>query len=150
MGCAFAFTSPSQLPHRPTDPADNLRLMSTILNIHRDGKSFAMGDTESKALISPEVGARHLTFNYIRYAPKAEFPQHQHEASEDVFLVLEGSGWVREGEKLTPIAPGDVVFIPAGETHGTLAGPDGMAVVSCQAPPDAKLYTGERNPPAKP
>jgi quercetin dioxygenase-like cupin family protein len=119
--------------------------MSLIRNIHKDGTPFAMGDTTSKVLIAPEVGARHVTFNYIRYAPHAEFPQHIHDHSEDVFLVLEGRGWLKEGEQLTPIGPGDVIFVPPGERHGTVAGPEGMVVVSCQGPPDLKLYTGERD-----
>lgn len=104
-----------------------------------------MGDTESTVLVSPECGARHVTFNYIRYQPGAEFPQHHHDQSEDVFMVLEGTGWFKEGERLTPIGPGDVVFIPAGDMHGTVAGEDGMTVVSCQGPPDEKLYRGERD-----
>lgn len=119
--------------------------MSLIRNIHKDGKAFQMGDTQSKVLISPEVGSKHVTFNYIRYAANAEFPQHIHDQSEDVFLVLEGNGWFREGDKRTPIGPGDVVFIPPGERHGTIAGPQGMVVISCQGPPDPKLYTGERD-----
>jgi quercetin dioxygenase-like cupin family protein len=119
--------------------------MAQILNVHRDGKAFPMGTTHARVLVSPEMGSRHVTFNYIRYEPGAEFPQHLHDHSEDVFLVLEGSGWFKEGTKMTPIAPGDVVFIPAGEIHGTVAGPEGMLVVSCQGPPDRKLYTGERD-----
>jgi quercetin dioxygenase-like cupin family protein len=119
--------------------------MSLIRNIHKDGKPFVMGSTESKVLISPEVGSKHVTFNYIRYGANAEFPQHIHDQSEDVFLVLEGTGWFKEGEKLTAIGPGDVVFIPPGERHGTVAGPQGMVVISCQGPPDPKLYTGERD-----
>ena len=119
--------------------------MSTVLNIQRDGQAFTMGDTQSKVLVSPAMGARHVTFNYIRYGSNAEFPQHLHDSSEDVFLVLEGSGWFREGDKRTPIGPGDVVFVPPGEVHGTIAGPHGMVVISCQGPPDAKLYSGERD-----
>ena len=119
--------------------------MALIRNVHRDGQPFAMGDTHSTVVISPRTGAKHVTFNYIRYGPNAEFPQHQHEESEDVFFVLEGSGWLRLGDELRPIAPGDVVWIPAGEVHGTVAGPEGMLVVSCQGPPDPCLYTGERN-----
>lgn len=119
--------------------------MSQIVNIHRDGKAFTMGDTQSTVLVSPATGAKHVTFNYIRYAPHAEFPQHLHDHSEDVFLVLEGSGFFKEGGKLTPIGPGDVVFVPPGEVHGTIAGPEGMVVISCQGPPDVKLYTGERD-----
>ncbi len=119
--------------------------MAQVLNVKRDGKPFSMGDTESTVVVSPAIGAKHVTFNYIRYKPNAEFPQHVHDESEDVFFVLEGTGWLKEGEKLTPIGPGDVVFVPAGERHGTVAGPDGMLVVSCQGPPDGKLYTGERD-----
>jgi quercetin dioxygenase-like cupin family protein len=119
--------------------------MAIIRNVHRDGKPFSMGDTQATVIISPEVGARHVTFNYIRYQPNAEFPQHLHDVSEDVFLVLEGSGWLKEGERLTPIGPGDVVFVPPGEVHGTVAGPQGMLVISCQGPPDPKLYSGERD-----
>jgi len=120
--------------------------MAIVKNVQRDGKPFPMGNTESRVLIHPQDGAKHVTFNYVRFAPYAEFPQHVHEHSEDVFFVLEGSGWLKQGEKLTPIGPGDVVFVPAGEQHGTVAGPDGMVVISCQGPPDPKLYTGERDP----
>src|SRR3712207_1877140 len=110
--------------------------MAKILNVHRDGKSFSMGNTHARVVVSPDIGARHVTFNYIRYEAGAEFPQHLHDQSEDVFFVLEGSGWLKEGTKLTPIGPGDVVFVPPGEMHGTVAGPQGMLVVSCQGPPD--------------
>jgi quercetin dioxygenase-like cupin family protein len=120
-------------------------IMAVIRNVDRDGRAFRMGNTQSKVIIEPATGARHVTFNYIRYEPGAEFPQHVHETSEDVFFVLEGTGWFKEGEKLTPIGPGDVVFVPAGERHGTVAGPEGMLVVSCQGPPDPRLYTGERD-----
>ena len=119
--------------------------MASILNVHRDGTPFSMGDTDAKVLVSPETGARHVTFNYISYKPDAEFPQHIHDESEDVFFVLEGSGWFQEDKKRTPIGPGDVVFVPAGEQHGTVAGPDGMLVISCQGPPDPKLFSGERD-----
>lgn len=124
--------------------------MSLIRNIHKDGTPFVMGDTTSRVLISPAVGARHLTFNYIRYGPNAEFPQHIHDQSEDVFLILEGGGWLKEGDRLTPIGPGDVIFVPPNERHGTVAGPQGMVVVSCQGPPDPKLYTGERDSSRRP
>lgn len=119
--------------------------MAIVRNVHRDGKPFSMGDTESRVIISPESGARHVTFNYIRYAANAEFPQHRHDDSEDVFFVIEGSGWLKEGDQLTPIGTGDVVLVPPRELHGTVAGPQGMVVVSCQGPPDPKLYTGERD-----
>jgi quercetin dioxygenase-like cupin family protein len=119
--------------------------MAAIFNVDRDGTPFRMGDTQSKVLVSPDTGARHVTFIYIRFDPGAEFSQHKHDRSEDVFIVLEGSGWFKQGEDLSPIGKGDVVFVPVGETHGTVAGPQGMVVAACQGPPDEKLYRGERN-----
>ena len=67
-----------------------------------------------------------------------EFPQHVHEESEDVLFVFAGSGWLKEGERMTPIQAGDVIFVRPGEVHGVVAGPSGMAVLGCQAPPDPK------------
>lgn len=124
--------------------------MALIRNVHRDGKPFSMGDTEARVIISPADGAKQVSFNYIKYAPNAEFPQHLHDVSEDVWYVIEGHGWLKLGKELIPMKVGDVVWVPAGEVHGTVAGPDGMVVVSCQGPPDPKLYTGERDSSKRP
>src|SRR5213593_1320412 len=88
--------------------------MATILNVNREGKPLAMGDTITNIIVSREIGARHVTVNYTRYEPGDEFPQHVHEES------------------------GDVIFVRPGEVHGVVAGPSGMAVLGCQAPPDPK------------
>lgn len=105
-----------------------------------DGESFDWGEGENYRVIHPGIGSRNLTLNYIRFGPGAEFFQHVHENSEDVFVVLEGSGWLKLGTEMIPIKAGDVVWVPPGEQHGTVAGPEGMVCISCQAPPDLKLY----------
>ena len=112
--------------------------MATILNVNRDGKPLAMGETFTNVIVSREIGARHVAVNYTRYEPGDEFPQHVHEESEDVLFVFTGSGWLKEGERMTPIQAGDVIFVRPGEVHGVVAGPSGMAVLGCQAPPDPK------------
>ena len=112
--------------------------MATILNVNREGKPLAMGDTITNIIVSREIGARHVTVNYTRYEPGDEFPQHVHEESEDVLFVFTGSGWLKKGERMTPIQAGDVIFVRPGEVHGVVAGPSGMAILGCQAPPDPK------------
>ena len=112
--------------------------MATILNVNREGKPLAMGDTITNITVSREIGARHVTVNYTRYEPGDEFPQHVHEESEDVLFVFTGSGWLKEGERMTPIQAGDVIFVRPGEAHGVVAGSTGMAILGCQAPPDPK------------
>jgi quercetin dioxygenase-like cupin family protein len=117
--------------------------MATIVKL-KEGIKFPMGDGHTTKVIYPEMGAKNITLNYIAFGPGQEFPQHDHGESEDVFVILEGSGVLKQGEEERPIEAGDVVHVPAGEMHGTVAGPQGMVCVSCQAPPDHKLYSGQR------
>ncbi len=112
-----------------------------------DGRRFVMGKGDTRNVYGPHNGARHLTFNYAKFPPGVAFTQHTHEHSEDLILVLEGSGVIRLDDKEFPIEPGDVILVSPGESHGTVAGPNGLTCVSVQAPPDPKLYDGSRNKP---
>ena len=67
------------------------------------GKRFQMGKGDSQHLVSPDIGARHLTMNYSVFQPGHEFPQHIHDASADIFIVLEGGVSVRQGDNYLPI-----------------------------------------------
>jgi len=118
--------------------------MAEILKL-KEGMKFQMGDGDTRRVVYPEMGAKNITLNYVVFGPGQEFPQHDHDESEDVFVILEGSGVLKQGEVERPIKAGDVVYVPAGENHGTIAGPEGMVCLSCQAPPDPKLYSGERD-----
>ena len=110
-----------------------------------DGRPFAMGKGDTRNVYGPHNGAKHLTFNYAKFEPGAAFTPHDHDASEDLILVLEGGGHIRIGDKRLPIETGDVILVSEGEFHGTIAGPDGLTCVSVQAPPDPKLFDGSRN-----
>jgi quercetin dioxygenase-like cupin family protein len=106
-----------------------------------------MGKGDTRRIIGPEVGAKNLTLNYTVFGPGHEFPQHIHDISEDIFIVLEGGVSVRQGENYTPIWAGDVVFVPSGEVHGTVNTTNDRAIlISFQGPPDLALYAGKRDP----
>jgi uncharacterized cupin superfamily protein len=45
---------------------------------------------------------------------KTAFPFHRHHVSDEMFLVLSGSGEYRLGEERLPIRPGDCLAAPAG------------------------------------
>jgi len=113
-----------------------------------DGRPFAMGHGDTRNVYGPHNGARHLTFNYAKFEPNTAFTQHVHEGSEDLILVLEGSGVIRLDDQQFPIEAGDVILVSEGEFHGTVAGPSGLTCVSVQAPPDPRLYDGSRDRPA--
>jgi len=109
-----------------------------------EGRPFNMGQGDTRNVYGPHNGARHLTFNYAKFPPGVAFTQHVHERSEDLILVLEGSGVIRLDDKEFPIEPGDVILVSEGEFHGTVAGPNGLVCVSVQAPPDPRLYDGSK------
>ena len=113
----------------------------------QDGKRFQMGGGDSRRLVDPDVGASLITLNYSVFQPGHEFPQHIHDASADVFIVLEGGVSVRQGDAYTPITVADLAYIPAGEVHGTVNQTAAEAtLISFQSPPDTALYRGERDP----
>ncbi len=120
--------------------------MARTINLE-DGEVFHMGQGYSRKLIGPDTGARDITLNYSVFQDGQEFPQHFHEVSADIFIVLAGSVSVREGDKYTPIHEGEFAYIPPGEVHGTVNDIPGEAtLISFQCPPDPALYSGDRDP----
>ena len=50
------------------------------------------------------------------YAPHGHDPQRPH-TRDEVYVVVRGTGWFRNGENLHPFGPGDLLFVPAGVVH---------------------------------
>ena len=49
-------------------------------------------------------------------------PRHSHAEKEQTFFVTSGRGWVVVGDEKREVREGDVVFVPAGAPHQTIAG----------------------------
>ena len=120
--------------------------MATLLSA-KQAESFQMGKGDSRNLVGPSTGAQHITLNYSVFQPDEEFPQHAHDGSADIFIVLEGGVSVRQGDVYTPIEAGEFAYVPSPEVHGTVNTSGAEAtLISFQAPPDFALYRGERDP----
>jgi mannose-6-phosphate isomerase-like protein (cupin superfamily) len=50
------------------------------------------------------------------YAPRETDPQEPHRQDE-IYVVVQGSGWFRNGEDSHPFGPGDLLFVAAGVPH---------------------------------
>lgn len=71
--------------------------------------------TSSRALFSAGIGARKLGYNLTVLPPgKAQCPFHCHHGEEEMFLVIEGEGELRFGDKRYPIRKHDVIACPTG------------------------------------
>jgi len=116
-----------------------------ILNLER-GTFFQMGKGQNWRVVHPDMGAKQLTLNHGLHAPGNEFTQHVHGEPEDAIVILEGRVSLRQGNALTPVDAGEVVFVPSYEVHGTVNTSNEQArVMSFQSPPDMALYRGERD-----
>ena len=120
--------------------------MATLLSA-KQAAAFHMGQGNSRNLVGPSTGAQGITLNYSVFQPGQEFPQHFHESSADIFIVLEGGVSVRQGDVYTSIIAGEFAYVPSPEVHGTVNTTTAEAtLISFQAPPDQALYRGERDP----
>ena len=120
--------------------------MATLLSASK-AAAFKMGKGDSRNLVGPSTGAQDITLNYSVFQADEEFPQHFHEESADIFIVLEGGVSVRQGDAYTPITAGQFAYVPSPEVHGTVNTSGAEAtLISFQAPPDQALYRGERDP----
>lgn len=93
-----------------------------------------------RAAGSRRTGLRHLTVD-----PGAEsYPPHCHSAEEELFVVLEGDGFVVIGEEEHPVRRGSVVSRPAGTrvAHSFRAGDEavGLLAYGTRDPRDVAFY----------
>lgn len=59
---------------------------------------------------------------------------HLHPHSDEVTYVVSGSGTAWEGDVATPVGPGDLVLVPQGESHATVARDGEELVLLCFFP----------------
>ncbi len=68
-----------------------------------------------RACFSAAIGARQLGYNLTVLPPgKAQCPFHSHRGEEEMFLILDGEGELRFGERRWPIRRHDVIACPTG------------------------------------
>jgi uncharacterized cupin superfamily protein len=105
---------------------------------HGHGEGF---EAECGQIARP-LGAEMLGYQIIKIpAGKKPFPLHFHYANEEMFLVMEGSGTLRDGASERPLRVGDVIAGPGSE-HQIVGGPGGISVlaVSTRVAPEVVEY----------
>jgi uncharacterized cupin superfamily protein len=127
--------------HSPTKPFMNLDEVE-FDDIEENGLY-----TSKRGQISDRIGARRLGYNLTVVAPgAAQCPFHNHHAEEEMFLILDGEGELRFGDRRYPIRRHDVIACPTGgpevahQIINTGANPLRYLALSTQAQVEACEY----------
>lgn len=93
--------------------------MKPIINVEdiTEFKSHENGSFKAQyADVGSKLGAKELGYNITIIPPgKKSWPFHNHHVSEEMFLVLEGTGILRFGENKYPIKKNDIIACPTGD-----------------------------------
>jgi len=75
--------------------------------------------------LTAEQKAKNIGGLCVVLSPGEQVPYHYHEEREAIFIAIAGEGTeIVEGEEFT-IRTNDILYIPAGEKHGTMNKSDG-------------------------
>ncbi len=90
-------------------------------NIHSQLQRWHVTVAEAQAIPLPtDQLARpvlaHGTLQVEHYAPQGKDLQTPH-TRDELYVVIQGSGWFVNGEQRVRFGPGDVLFVPAGVVH---------------------------------
>lgn len=95
-----------------------------------DERPFRLADWLSELTPDNEhyaIAFEHGTLEVGVYAPRGADPQSPH-TRDEVYVVVRGRGLFRHGDRAAPFGPGDLLFVPAGETHRFEEFSDDLAV----------------------
>jgi mannose-6-phosphate isomerase-like protein (cupin superfamily) len=83
-----------------------------------------------------DLGARNLSITWVNVPPGAEQRPHAHEESEQVYVIVRGTGRMQVAGDVEQVGEGDLVLIPPGAEHGIVNdGSETLVYVSAASPP---------------
>lgn len=91
----------------------------------------------SHLLLAPgQFGSNRMAITLVNGEPNSEQPMHSHPESEQVYVIVAGSGVMRVDDEERQVGPGTLVFIPPGAAHAIRnVGESTLTYVSATSPP---------------
>ena len=93
------------------------------------------GSTIRVLLDGTAGGAANQSLAEAELAPGQATQRHYHPRTEEIYVLLEGSGEMEVDGERSDVRPGDAILIPPGARHQIRAGDGGIRFLCCCAPP---------------
>jgi quercetin dioxygenase-like cupin family protein len=92
---------------------------------------FGMAQLGQSRFARQALGAERIGLAHYRVNPGQRIGfGHHHEQSEEVYVMLSGSGRFRVRDDVFEVGPRDVVYCPPEAMRGWEAGPDGLEILA--------------------
>jgi quercetin dioxygenase-like cupin family protein len=90
-----------------------------------------MGDMGEARFVRDDLGAERIGLSHYRMNPGRRVGfGHRHGESEEVYVVLSGSGRFKVEDDVFPVTTKDVVYVPPASMREWEAGPDGLELLA--------------------
>jgi mannose-6-phosphate isomerase-like protein (cupin superfamily) len=105
--------------------------ITNLADVEDIAPKFGMDAMGEARFLRGEIGAERIGLSHYRVKPGARTGfGHTHRKSEEVYLVLSGSGTFKVDDQLAPVRKGDVVFCPPGAMREWEGGEEGLELVA--------------------
>jgi mannose-6-phosphate isomerase-like protein (cupin superfamily) len=101
-----------------------------LRTVEDQAAKHGLSDRQEARFPRVDLGAAETGVNYLIIRPNQREPfAHRHRKAEEIYVVLEGSGYVKLDEDLVELALLDAVRVSPGLTRSFEAGPEGLTVL---------------------
>jgi mannose-6-phosphate isomerase-like protein (cupin superfamily) len=99
-------------------------------------KAFATLDGSTiRVLLDGATGAINQSLAEAELEPGQETKRHYHARTEELYVVLEGTGEMEVDGERAGVGPGDAILVPPGARHQIRTGATRLRFLCCCAPP---------------
>ena len=101
-----------------------------LRDVQDSAAQHGLSMTQEARFPQRDLGAEQTGMNFLTVKPgQREAFAHRHRTTEEIYVVLGGSGRVKLDEELVELGPLDAVRVSPGVTRSFEAGPDGLQVL---------------------
>lgn len=116
-----------------------------LRDVEDQAARHGLSDSQEARFPRGDLGAEQTGMNYLTVKPgRREAFAHRHQAAEEVFVVLAGSGRVKLDDDVLDLEPLDIVRVGPGVARRLEGGADGLQVLifGPRVEGDGEMVTG--------
>ena len=107
-----------------------------IVRSRGDAEPFTTADGSTiRVLLDGAHGTRNQSLAEAALDPGRSTERHYHAETEELYVLLEGTGEMEVDGERREVGPGDAILLSPGAWHQIRAGAGGLRFLCCCAPP---------------